>query len=74
MPEIQKKQMFVQGNMIFQLGIFPTFFEDIIRRFGLFPLPKKTTYVTVPLGDWLEKKKETALIIKQQFGSPIKIT
>ena len=53
---------------------FSSFFEDIIRRFGLFPLPKKTTYVTVPLGDRLEKKKETALIIKQQFGSPIKIT
>jgi hypothetical protein len=26
---------------------------------------------TVPLGDWLEKKKVTAIIIKQQFGFPI---
>ena len=27
---------------------------------------------TVPLGDWLEKKKATAIIIKHQFGFPIR--
>ena len=27
---------------------------------------------TVPLGDWLEKKKVKAIIIKQQFGFPIR--
>ena len=26
---------------------------------------------TVPLGDWLEKKEATAIIIKQQFGFPM---
>ena len=29
---------------------------------------------TVPLGDWLEKKKVTAIIIKQQFGFPMSTT
>ena len=29
---------------------------------------------TVPLGDWLEKKKATAIIIKQQFGFPMSTT
>ena len=31
-------------------------------------------YVTVPLGDWLEKKKFSAIIIKQQFGFPMSTT
>ena len=30
--------------------------------------------ITVPLGDWLERKKVTAIIIKQQFGVPIGTT
>ena len=29
---------------------------------------------TVPLGDWLEKKNVTAIIIKQQFGFPMSTT
>ena len=29
---------------------------------------------TVPLGDWLEKKKATAIIIKQQFGFSMSTT
>ena len=29
---------------------------------------------TVPLGDWLEKKKVPAIIIKQQFGFPMSTT
>ena len=29
---------------------------------------------TVRLGDWLERKKVTAIIIKQQFGFPISTT
>ena len=29
--------------------------------------------VTVPLSDWLEKKKVKAIIIKQKFGFPIEI-
>ena len=29
------------------------------------------TYHTVPLGDWLEKKKVPAIIIKQQCGFPM---
>ena len=36
-----------------------------------FPPP---TYCTVPLGDWLEKKKIPAIIIKQQFGFPMSTT
>ena len=28
----------------------------------------------VPLGDWLEKKKVPAIIIKQQFGFPMSTT
>ena len=35
---------------------------------------KNTLYLTVPLGDWLEKKKVAAIIIKQQFGFPISTT
>ena len=31
-----------------------------------------TSYV--PLGDWLEKKKAPAIIIKQQFGFPMSTT
>ena len=30
--------------------------------------------ITVPLGDWLERKKVTAIIIKQQFGFAIRTT
>ena len=30
--------------------------------------------ITVPLGDWLKKKKVTAIIIKQQFGFPMSTT
>jgi NAD(P)H-flavin reductase len=29
---------------------------------------------TVPLGNWLEKKKVTAIIIKQQFGFAMSTT
>ena len=29
---------------------------------------------TVPLGDWLEKKKVPGIIIKQQFEFPIRTT
>ena len=31
-------------------------------------------YFTVPLGDWLVKKKVPAIIIKQQFGFPMSTT
>ena len=34
----------------------------------------KAATVTVPLGDWLEKKKLPAIIIKQQFGFPMSTT
>jgi hypothetical protein len=30
------------------------------------------SHLTVSLGDWLEKKKVTAIIIKQQFGFSIR--
>ena len=48
------------------------------RNFDVFPGFKKNSLLcvifTVPLGDWLEKKKATAIImaiiIKQQFGFP----
>ena len=33
-----------------------------------------TIQITVPLGDWLEKKKVPAIIIKQQFGFPMSTT
>jgi hypothetical protein len=32
------------------------------------------SYLTVPLGDWLEKKKVPSIIRKQQFGFPIRTT
>ena len=42
--------------------------EDVDLQVGLF------FHFTVPLGDCLEKKKYTAIIIKQQFGFPISTT
>ena len=48
------------------------------RNFDVFPGFKKNSLLcvifTVPLGDWLEKKKATAIIIKQQFGFPMSTT
>ena len=35
---------------------------------------RKSSCLTVPLGDWLEKKNVTAIIIKQQFGFPMSTT
>ena len=44
--------------------------QQILLIFG-----EKNTYTTllgtVPLSDWLEKKKAPAIIIKQQFGFPM---
>ena len=44
----------------------------ILSESNLHSLQNK--YVTVPLCDWLERKKVPALIIKKQFGFPIRTT
>ena len=52
-------------RFFFVVGPLPVFFpvgpSDLVR-------------FTVPLGDWLEKKKATAIIIKQKFGFPMSTT
>ena len=39
-----------------------------------FAVSPKLMFFTVPLGDWVEKKKVPAIIIKQQFGFPMSTT
>ena len=39
-----------------------------------YPAFLRIDYTTVPLGDWLERKKVPAIIIKQQFGFPMSTT
>ena len=61
LAEIKKNLETILKKKMFKLFLYELF-------------SRNTYYSTVPLGDWLEKKNVTAIIIKQQFGFAIRTT
>ena len=81
-------QMRVQiKNKAFAYRFYRPFTQQCVKKNGRQSKPRMVVFQwnhrkknwsdrwsTVPLGDWLEKKKVPAIIIKQQFGFPMSTT
>ena len=86
---LEKHGLFLQVSKC-QFGVQELeFLGHLVNKDGIKTVPKKVEAIrdypepvdakdpiqaTVPLGDWLKKKKVSAIIIKQQFGFPMSTT